>query len=154
MSSCIKTLQRLACAITLGILGSAAFTQSAKAVDVSFWVLANGNQWAWVVPGSNTGGRVVYSHPHRSYITDRVSRGEVVEVIALASPREYYTQYTFSLISSLGVHLERQPCFLQGGGTYSVQRFHVPDSPFADNCRVRLVTCADDDRVPLPVGRR
>lgn len=149
-----KTMRRMVCATTLGLLLSGAFTQAAKAVDVYLWVLANGNQWALVVPGSNTGGRVEYRAAYGTKITDRVSRGEVVEVWSFASPREYYTQYSFTLASSLGVHYDRCPSFLQGGGSYNVQKFHVPESPHADNCRIRVQTCADDDRIALPVGRR
>lgn len=154
MNTILKSARRFACATFLGLVLAGGFGQAAKAVDLSLWVLANGTQWALVVPGSNTGGRVVYSPQHCTYITDRVSRGEVAEIWAWAQPAEYYTQFSFKLISTLGTHLDRRPCFLQGNGIYSVQRFHVPESPLADNCRVRVVTCADDDRYSLPVGRR
>lgn len=154
MNTILKSARRLACATFLGLVLAGGFGQAAKAVDLNVLVLANGTQWAKVVPGSNTGGRVIFSARHGCNITDRVSRGEVVEVEAWATPGEYYTQYSFKLISSLGEHLDRHPCFLQYGGCLSLQRFHVPESPLADNCRIRVVTCVDDDRYSLPVGRR
>lgn len=154
MNTFIQSARRFARVTCLGLGLTLGLGQAAEAVDLHLWVLANGTQWARVMPGSNTGGRVVFNPSLGICITDRVSRGELVEVYAFASWPERNTQYSFKLISSLGDHLDRHPCFLQGGGGHSVQRFHVPESPLADNCRVRVVTCADDDRMPLPVGRR
>ena len=80
MSSNIPSTRKIGATVLLAALGLVATQTNVSAVRMEVSVLANGVTWARVVPGSNTGGRVVWSNTYWTYITDRVSRGETVWV--------------------------------------------------------------------------
>lgn len=136
----------------IGALALAATALSASAVDVTVWVKAYGTTWARVVKDSNTGGKIKYDSI--SAYTDRIARGEEVNVDLWASSAERYSYFSFVVRSDAGVHYDRVPFFGQISGWYNIQKFHMMTSPAADNVRLRIITCADDDRVDLPVGSR
>src|SRR5437899_1389593 len=70
-------LAKLSRGVLLGVIGAALCVASSRACSFELFVYPyNGTTAALVVPGSNLGGRVVWSDRYGDYITDRVVRGE------------------------------------------------------------------------------
>jgi hypothetical protein len=96
-----NVLRQVARPAVLAIAGLVLCAASSQAVDFTVYVMARGSTWAQVVPGSNTGGRVING------ITDRVARNETVYVWCWATRSGEYAvnarpQYTCGSGSGTG----------------------------------------------------
>lgn len=130
----------------LALLALAAFTPASHAVSVRSDVYAKG-RWALVVPGSGTGGHVVWDSGRGCYITDRVSRGETVCVT-------YRATFAGEVTRNSGY---RHDC-----GTYQCgavplpfsYNFTVPTTAGCNNLAVWIQTNCDYKCPSLPIGSR
>jgi hypothetical protein len=150
----IKNIVRNLCRPVLPALaGLALLTSTASAATMDFWVLAKGTQWALLVPGSNTGGKVIYNAKYGCPITDRAARGEYMEVDFWASTTAERKNPAISrcwLSSAAGsVGLTCRPWKLA-----SYTGFTVPTSPAWDNNYVNIQTVSGNFSTRVPVGTR
>src|SRR6266478_1424643 len=79
-SNLLATFSTFRRRLLLAMLASGLFASSTNASEIVMHVNAYGRQWALVVLGSNTGGRVVWNSARGEYITDRAARGEAIVV--------------------------------------------------------------------------
>lgn len=133
--------------LVLGVLAAAALGSTLQAATIELCVYARG-QLALIVPGSNLGGRVVYSPQYGRYITDRAARGECV--VATAYPNGEWTAQVFESqlrstggTKNLGMTSLWQPVY-----------FLVPTSPYWDDNHVWVRTVCGWFKKHLPVGSR
>jgi hypothetical protein len=132
-------------ALALAVLALA--PQSSKAVDFNVWVLARGQTWALLVPGSGTGGRVVWSSAYGCNITDRAARGEWVCPSYWATAWGEYTTYS----------QREYTCTTTAMGLVSLpgnQQFQVSTNPNCDSLHVSIWTNCDYKRKRIPLGSR
>jgi hypothetical protein len=148
---------RVACqfgkSLALAALGICLLTPASHAAQIELNVMV-GNKYVLVVPGSNTGGRVVYSKQHFSWITDRVLRGEKVDAWFWPSnPTEAQNPYVFRawLTSTAGTGPTLR---LPGGQTMlTFATFTVPTSPLCDNNYIWVETMSlKNSSLRIPVG--
>jgi hypothetical protein len=127
----------------LALTATAVATQAANLVA---YVNMSGYGWVQVVPGSNTGGRAVWSGSRGCHITDRVSRGETVMPVATPSYGGEYA-VSFGHSSTTG---GRELCWVGLANSY---RFVVPAAP-ATGLYTWVLTQSDYKCLNLPIGRR
>lgn len=137
--------------LALATLGLAILAPSSHAAKIELNVTV-GNKYVLVVPGSNTGGRVVWNNQY-GWITDRVMRGEKVDAWFWASnpaeranPRVNRAWLTSSVGEGPTLRLPWGPKML----TFAT--FTVPTSPFADNNYVNVNTVTGNSALRIPVG--
>lgn len=131
--------------VALGLLLSTAASQAAK---MEIWVLTARNQWAQVIPGVGTAGRVVWSPAHYAYITDRVSRGESV-----------YVTYLPTYLGEYGINRGyKTTCGTVGRGASALPLndwyWTVPTNPACDNLRAWIQSNREYKEVRIPLGTR
>ena len=137
----------------LAVAGLGLLVSSSSAATMDMWVLAKGTQWALLVPGSNTGGKVIYKPNYGCNITDRAARGEYMEVDFWASTAAERKNPAISrcwLSSAAGsIGLTCRPWNLA-----SYTGFTVPTSPAWDNNYVNIQTVSGNFSTRIPVGTR
>lgn len=147
-----KNVRRLGNRLAIAIAGLALISSLGRAATVELWVTAGGSQ-ALIVPGSNTGGRVIYSAAHRCLITDRAARGEeVVAFIYISTLEEWRNPQIFgcwlsSDAGAMNLQLSRPQMF-------ATATFIVPTNPSWDDNQVNVRTVSASNPARLPVGRR
>ena len=144
----VNLLRRFRHSGLLAILALGTFVSSSRAVDYNTWVYARG-QWALLVSGSNTGGRVQYSPAYGCAITDRAARGETVCITPWATyPGEYvigsYRSYTCGTTQMGTVPLPGS------------QQFAVSTNPNCDNLHYTICTQYRPNGLTrrIPIGGR
>jgi hypothetical protein len=153
----IKTLlSKLSSPIALALAGAALCSALTQAAKIEYYVSLGpkyGNKYVLIVPGSNTGGRVVWSNPHGWWITDRASRGESVDAWFTANTKAERTNSRISKcwLSSTGGNANLR---LWGSNMLTATTFTVPTSPFWDNIYVNVNTASGTFSMRLPAGSR
>ena len=140
-------LTKLVRAATLAVSALALLTTSSHASRIEMTVKAYGRQWALIVPGSNTGGRVVWNAARGRYITDRGARNEPLSVCFFASqPGE--------VAGSWGMYSSCN----ENDGVYPPLPFcretYVPGPANCVNVHYWLFTNYGYNDVELPIGSR
>lgn len=125
-----------------------------KAADLKMEVLIAGHtNYVLVVPGSNTGGRVLTAANGTKY-TDRVQRGELMRLtLAPVTWVEwYYPAFSCQILNETGV-VGPQPVW---------NSYTMPTSALVrastnvahDNLHVRVYTVDDNRKIRIPIGSR
>lgn len=154
MKAVKNIIRRLCGPAVLALLGLAIFTSASQAAKITFYVQVPGYSnlgWIQVVPGSNTGGRVVYSGSHGGYITDRASRGEAFcDVIEATTAAEFnFTGTCLYKVKSDRATLQQAQVRLP-----YVKTFTVPTNPLDDNVTVSVNTPSGTYAKRIPIGGR
>lgn len=148
-----RSVGQIASAVVAAMLCTPATTPAA---DIYMWVSTTKHGWALLVPGSGTGGKVVFSRTYDCRITDRVIRGELVQAGFMPSAAvEYFGgNATTWLSSKAGV----MPLVLEplrpgtGPGLPATATFKMPTSPSWDNNHINIATAAGTFSTRIPLG--
>jgi len=148
-----RNLGRLA---ALAVLGVAFCASQCQAVNIEMWVLAKGKTWAMIIPGSNTGGYVIYNAQHGCYITDRAQRGETVKANLTAStaPEKGPAALKRCWLSSTGGTRELSLYWNDGWLPDQIKSFTMPTSVFWDNNYINVKTVSGAFSLRIPCGGR
>lgn len=128
--------------IAAGLFAAAATHAASISLDVY-----TGGRWVRLVPGSNTGGRVING------VTDRASRGERVRANFSAST---YAEWCNPIITACFVSSQAGSFDIYGTSPWlpSSATFTVPTSPAWDNNYVNVCTVSGRFPMRIPVGSR
>src|SRR5215470_11111235 len=143
-SLCIKKLWP---GILLGAVSLVLLNTTSHAAEVFMYVKAYDTQWALIVPGSNTGGRVIWSPTYHDYITDRGNRGEAISVY-------YVADYTNERTIDCGGY---SSCYSRNFGPVALpfeRSGYVSTDPNCDNQHHWIWTNYGLNDVRLPIGGR
>ncbi len=151
--NCLSQLLRKP--IALAVLALALCSTAADAAQWLLWVNVQGKD-VRLIPGSGTGGRVVWSSSLGCWITDRAARGEWVDGYAIAETSR-------EIASPLITHAE---IVCAAGGARSISfnasympnytwiGFNVPTNPAWNNNVVKVGNPLWTAQFNLPVGTR
>ena len=122
-------------------------------VATSSHAITGNHTWAKVVPGSNTGGAVLWNDSIGWY-TDRVSRGEQAMIFCRPSragesgwDRGYTTTCGTTRFGPFG------PSPLNASYAYG-QGYVIPTNPACDNLRIWVKSNFETATLHLPIGTR
>lgn len=150
VKSILKNLVRPA---LLAFAGAALLVSTASGATAEMWVKARGTTWAWLVPGSNTGGKLVWNAQYCRYITDRAARGEQMEVwFDTSTAAERYNPRISRVWRSSTV--DSPPLSPRWNTLPSYVSFTVPVNPAADNNHIHITTASGTFSTRIPVGTR
>jgi hypothetical protein len=144
----------------LAAIGLAALTQTAQACHIELHVLAWGRD-ARVIPGSNTGGRVVWSSVYGCYITDQVTRGETMYAMLYPSTTLETTSPAIAWANVKTDRLNRSfsvattPTLTYASGSFGwTGNFTVPTDVNWDDNFLQICSSSGLFRKRLPIGSR
>lgn len=152
MTNSSSSLRRLSRRIVVGLLGLVALASTATAANVRMEVYAKG-RWALIVPGSNLGGRVVWSSAHGCYITDRAQRGEYLWITKSPSTAAEYN-CPWAYWSDLHSKANGRSVALSSGWMTLYDYTQTPTGVSWDNNHIRICTVSGYYEQRLPVGSR
>ena len=140
--------------VTLALAGLALCAATTQAASIEMWVYAKNTSWAILVPGSNTGGRVVYSREYGCNITDRAQRGETVDAwLAPTTAAERSNPVIKRCWLSSTAGTKELGCYQPKLSTW-INDFKVPTSVFWDDNYINVTTASGTFKVRIPVGGR
>jgi hypothetical protein len=146
-------------ALVLAFIAVAVLTTTTRACHFDMFVYVNGEQ-VYVVPGSGTSGRVVYSSMYYCKITDRVARGEVMFAILTAnnsierSNPVIYGARVRSQANGQSFPVGVTPSLLYAGDCGWTANFRVPTDPNWDFNEIVVSTASGAAKCPIPIGAR